>query len=312
MLVLAAAACHHETASPPSNQVVPPPSASVAADALAFVPVDADIVLGVDVAALRKSALWTEYQPMLTSLTGPLLASVQKTCGFDPIQAIQSVTLGVLSKDTANTVLVVRGLDHDRTIACLQAQVVPDVTVAVDHDIVSLTHSAGHDLLAFADRTTMVLQGSRDGSPDGLRALLKSGAPLRSSPVFLDMFGHLEPGATAWLVVNGNAAMFDQLGAMGNRPRAIYGTLRLAAGLGAKIHFRMTTPEQATQLAATAQGQTQQVAAMVDRIEATSQGEVMTVSVEMSLDKLRSLISMIAMLAGGAKAPPPPPPPPSP
>lgn len=305
MLVLAAAACHHETVSPPSNQAASRPSA--AADALAFLPVDADIVLGVDVASLRTSAVWAEYQGKLTNLVGPQLASIQKSCGFDPIQAVQSVTLGVFSKDTANTVVIVRGLDRDRTIACLKTNVIPDTTVAMDRDVVSLIHKTGdRDVLAFADGSTLVLQGSKQPTADGLRALVQGGAPLRGSASFLEMFDRLDRGATGWIVVNGNASMFDKLAGMGNRPRAIYGTVRVGAGVAAKVHIRMATPEAAKQLAATAQAQSQQAAAMFDRLDVVAEGDIMTVTIELSLEKLRSLVSMMMMMAGAQSSPPSP------
>jgi hypothetical protein len=306
VLGLAAAACHHENVAPPSNQAAPRPSAT--SDALAFLPLDADIVLGVDVAALRTSALWAEYQSGLTDLLGPQLASIQKTCGFDPIQTVESVTLAVSAKEGTNTVLVVRGLDRDRTIACLKTNVIPDTTVAMDRDVVSLTHGGGgRDVLAFADRSTLVLEGSKQPTPDGLRARLQGGAPLRGSPAFLEMFGRLERGATVWVVINGNASLFDKLAGTGMRPSAIYGTVHAAAGLGSKVHMRMPSPDQAKQLAATAQGQTQQAASMFSRLDVTAEGDVVTIALEMSLDNVRTMVSAFGILGGAMKSAPPAP-----
>jgi hypothetical protein len=273
---------------------------------LAFLPVDADMVVGVDVAALRGSALWAEYQGKLTDAAGPQLANVQKTCGFDPLQSVSSVTLAAYSKDMAGAVAVVRGLDRDRTIACLQNKVVPDVTVASDHGVVTLTHTNGsRDVLSFADSTTLVLQGAKASAqptPDQLRAVMQAGVPLRSSPTFLDMFNRLEKGATMWMVVNGNASAFDKLG-MATRPRAIYGTLRAADGLSGKVHIRMPTADDAKQLTGMAQAQIQQAAAMFDQLDVAAEGEVMTVTVALSMSKLRSMVQMMSMMFGGAGSP---------
>ena len=82
--------------------------------------------------------------------------------------------------------------------------------------------------------------------------------------------------------------------------------MRVGAGVAAKVHIRMATPEAAKQLAATAQAQSQQAAAMFDRLDVVAEGDIMTVTIELSLEKLRSLVSMMMMMAGAQSSPPSP------
>jgi len=299
VLVLGSLACAHD-AVPPSNQAAPA-RAIPTADVLAFLPLNADVVVGVDTVALRASAVWAEYKPKITKAIGPQLTNVQRTCGFDPMETVQSVILAGYGKDVSNGVVVVRGLDRSRTTACLQRKIIPDTTVTMDRDVMVLTDKNGErDRIAFADSSTLVLQGSRRGAPapEDLHAVLQAGSPLRTSSSFLEMFDRLERGATVWMVINGNASLFDDLATLGTRPRALYGTLRFAEGVAAKVHLRMATADQAAQLTATVQSQLQQASAMFDRLAVTTEGDVMTITAELSLDKLRSLISIVMTMAG--------------
>ncbi|HEY0477180.1 MAG TPA: hypothetical protein VGD37_06630 [Kofleriaceae bacterium] len=303
-LVLASAACYHEGAAPPSNKLAPSAEPMVAADPLSFLPLDSDIVLGIDIRALRASALWKEYLPRLTQAVGANLAEVQRRCGFDPIQAIDSVTIGTRTKDTSDTVVVIRGPERDRTVACLQSNVAPGTTVTTvpgDRGVLLVASKNGaRNLATFADRSTLVLVGATRSTPDALRAVLRGGAPLRGSQGFVAAFDRLEPGATMWLVVNGKALIFDQMAVGGVRPLAMYGTLRVGDGLQGRLHVRLTTPDEAAKLAGVAQTQIQPAAAMVDRLTATAEGDVMTVAADMSIDKVRALASMLLSVAGSA------------
>jgi hypothetical protein len=299
------AACHHDAATaPPSNRRAPSAPAAAIADPLGFLPVDSDVVIGIDVRGLRASALWAEYQPQLARAIGPQLGEVQRSCGFDPLQAIDSITVGGASK-SSEAVIVVRGLDRDRTVACLERNLIPDTKVTSDHGMLLLANQSGRrNLVTFADRTTLVLQGSTAPTPESLRAVLQSGVPLRGSPGFVATFERLEPGATLWMVINGKAAFFDKFADAAIRPVAIFATLRLGDGFAAKAHMRLATPEAAAQATALAQAQIAQAAAMFDRLEVAADADVMTVTAEMKLDKVRTLIAMLVNLVGAAATSP--------
>jgi hypothetical protein len=303
-LALGSAACSHAAPAPPSNKLTPAAESRAVSDVLGFLPLDADIVLGVDIQALRKTALWTEYQPQLTQAIGPQLAIVQRRCGFDPIQSIESVTLAAYIKETSSPVVVVRGLERDRTIACLESKVIPDTTVANDRGVISLADKSGpSSLVAFADQATLVVQSGKQSTPDGVRAVLRSGAPLRGSAAFVSMYDQLERGATLWMVINGRSGVFDALGSAAAHPRAVYGTVHLTSGVAAKFHIRMATAGEASQFATMAQAQTQQAAAMFDRLEVVGEGDVVTITAEMSLAKLRTAVSLFLPIFGSTGTP---------
>jgi hypothetical protein len=317
-LALILVACQHDAAPVPSNKMAPPAAPVVTTDVLGFIPLASDIVGGVDVKALRASPLWAEYQPHLVAAIGPQLADLKQKCGFDPIETIESVTFGVPNRsDPANGVVVIRGLDRDRTIACLATQIIPDTTVTNDNGVLTLANKSGAlNLVTFVDRSTLVLEGTLHPTKDSLQAVVRSGAPLRTSPAFLEMYDKLEPNATIWMVINGNAAALDKLGSMGTKPRGLYGTIRVAAGIAARVHLRLETADQAAQLAATFSGQLQSARPMFDQLAATSEGDVLALTVDLSAAQLRSLTRMMGTMfnasgssptSGGLFQPPPSP-----
>jgi len=308
-LALVSIACQPAAAPVPSNQVVAPAVPAATADVLGFLPLASDIVLRFDVKALRGSPLWAEYQPKLVAAIGPELAGIKQKCGFDPLEAVESVTAGLTNTSKGGPpdgVFVVRGLDRDRTIACLEAQILPDTTVTNDHGVLSLAHERGSlNLMTFVDPSTLVLMGSTHSTREGLEAVLHGGAPLRNSPAFLETYGKLEPDATVWLAFNGNAAVLDKFAAMGGRPRGVYGTIRIAAGIAVRFHLRMETADQAAQIAATFSSQMQAARSMFDQLAATSEGDVVAITVDLSAAKLRSLVGMMAPMLNAPGASPP-------
>ena len=305
-VALAPAACHHDAGSaPPSNRLAPVSEAVTATDPLGFLPIDDDVVLGIDLRSLRASALWAEYLPRLRQTIASELADIQRTCGFDPLQVVDSVTLGIHSRDTSDSVLVLRGPDRDRTLACLRSNLIPGTVVTEDRGVLLLAGKTGaQSMVAFADRSTLVLQSAKHPSADALRATLRSGSPLRGSPGFLGTFQRLEPGAMLWLVVNGTAPIFDKFDNAVGRPVAVFGTLRVTDGFSAQLHVRMAAPDAATQLAGLIRGQIHQAGTMFDRLEVSADGEVATLVAEMSRDKVRALVAMLGNLVGSAATSP--------
>jgi len=94
LVAVACAACYRD-AAPPAAPPEPPRHARTAADPLAFLPADAELVVSVDAAQLRSSALWQKVQPALTAKLGDMLAAFAAECGYDPVAAVKRITLGI-------------------------------------------------------------------------------------------------------------------------------------------------------------------------------------------------------------------------
>jgi hypothetical protein len=296
---VASAACHGAAPpSPPSNQAPPPAAPAAPTDVLGYLPADSDLVVGVDVKALRRSALWREYHVKLIAALGPRFAALKEKCGFDPIETMEYATVAGRGDDTR--VAVIRGWDPDQVFACIHAASPPDRAMTIDQGIITLTDRGGETHVAsFVDRSTLVLDASTHPSKQRLRDLLDSGAPLRRSPAFLAMYDQLERDATVWLLVNGNGKLLDKFGSLGVRPRGVYGTVHLAAGIASTIHLRMPTADQAAGFATMMNAQMKSASAMVDHLAVTADGDVATIGLGMSADQLRTLVNTATSMMGG-------------
>src|SRR6185312_5397353 len=86
-------------------------SRSVAEADLAYVPVDADAVLGFNFAQLQHSALWQQFVAKELADSADL-KELTAECGFDPLASLSHVTAGIkMQGDTVNGAVVVHGLD---------------------------------------------------------------------------------------------------------------------------------------------------------------------------------------------------------
>jgi hypothetical protein len=305
VLVVASVACYREAAPPPpapsplANKVVPSAEAAASTDILAFLPIDSEFVMRIDVKAVRTSALWAEYQPQISAAIGKGLAEMQATCGFDPIHAVDSVTVGVRDFDASDAVVVVRGFDRDLFFACMEAQRVPSTLITNDHGILTFARAGQRTHLAgFADRSTLVFDGSQKPTRESLRTLLRSGAPLRHSPGFLALLRGVETDAALWFLMNGNASALRSAD-MGIKPRSVYGAIHVAHNIAALGRVRVESADQAVQLAAAADVQLQRARPLFDKLTATSEGDVITIACEMSSAQLRSLIAIASSVYKG-------------
>src|SRR5689334_19494062 len=86
--VVVAAGCYREPSSPPplpSNKVESPRPAAVD-DELAFLPKDAEVVVGIDLVRVRNSALYKSFESQFVSSNDLKLRRMQ-SCGFDPLRS---------------------------------------------------------------------------------------------------------------------------------------------------------------------------------------------------------------------------------
>lgn len=307
LAVLAVAgACYRD--APPRGAAAPPPApaaraARFAADPLAFLSVDAEIVARVDVVQLRRSATWQRLEPrLLATIAGPL-ELFRTTCGFDPIGSLRSIVIAVGKVDTAGEtgVVVARGLDRARFMACLERarSRQPDVYRIVDGVVLAPAEPGDKpSAAAFADATTLVFVTGADATPTGVRDLLEAGAPLRSSPAFAELFALLDQRRALWFAANGNGKVFDKAAAMGIRPHAVFGSVAVTDGVDATLRVRLATPDAAQQLAAMVQGQVGPVQGFVTRIDVSADDRDLVVALALSPEQVDTLMGLLGLALG--------------
>ena len=226
IVLLAAFGCHRAPPpAPPTNQAAAPDFTATAADVLGFLPADADLVVGFDVAAMRRSALWQTFQPQLQAL-GKEFEKLGGACGPNPLDTLERIALAakVSTDGSVHGVVVVHGVDTSRVLDCIVAQAnKAGGTAKLDRGVALLTYADRPNLQTAATTVgpaTLVMQVDTIANADTIGQVLASGTPLRKSTSFMTLFQRREPNASVWGMANGNAPMFAELAQMGMRPRS--------------------------------------------------------------------------------------------
>jgi hypothetical protein len=295
---LALGACYRDRApgGPLEHRAERARTAAASGDALAFLPIDSEIVLGLDARQIFASPLWKRFEPQLLGLLGKDLPDFQARCGYDPFAELRGVTIGAKAGDPLDGVLVVRGLPRDKTMACIGRALPQRARITVEGGIITVPGD-GDDppaVMSFAGQATLVIATSRAK----LDAALAAGAPLRKSRAFSELWALIDARHAVWAIVNGSARAFDSLSALGIRPRAILGSVALGSGLSLTGLMRFGTADEATQLASLGQSQVGAAKGMVDHVEIGTDGPDVTLRVDMTVAQLESLAGMMLGLAG--------------
>jgi hypothetical protein len=305
-VALAVCACHRApgpATTAPANKAPEADYRSAAADELAFLPIDADFVIGLDFATLRNSRMWATFKPQIDELARRV-PELGGACGADMMSSIEriSMALKMLPQDKVSGIVVMRGGDMNRAVDCNVKEVRDKGgTVTVDRGTTITTNPTLPGMLGASTvigGSTMVMQIDQHASHDTLASALASGAPLRQSQAFMKMFNRRERGAALWGMANGNSPAFDAFGGS-MRPRGIDGTIVVTDRMAIKLRLTMRDPNEAAQLQAEVDKLKGPASAYVERFEAQVQGEVVVIDVVVTDAQLRALWKMV----GGAMGP---------
>jgi hypothetical protein len=291
--------------------------AANAGDDLALLPVDSEMVMGINFGQLQQSALWKQFSPKLMEKAAKGLADFKAACGFDPLEAFKSMSIGLknLGGGTPDGAIVVHGLDKGKAWPCLdklkEEAAKHGSEVSVDGNVFLVKDKKGDTTaFTFVNDTTLLGTLGASGTKDGVLAAAKGGGALKTSPTFVEMYGKINTQDTLWLLMNGNSPVFKQMGAMGVKPKAIFGSVNVTDGLTVDMRLRLSTPDEATQMVNMAKGQlgNPQVKQMFDKLDVTNDGADVKFSVAMSNQKLQQLLQTVggmmgAMMGGGMGGP---------
>lgn len=262
-----------------------------ASDPLAFLPIDSDLVFGLDARQIVRSALWRYLEPQLEHRLGGGLAELRQACGFDLLAALRGVAVGVRQGPPADGVIVLRGLPRDQTMACLARGVAGRGPARIEGKVAIVPGTSSDEppiAVAFAGAGALVIAGSRER----LDAALAAGAPLRRSRAFSELWSLVGARRAAWFVANGSMRSLDRMSALGVRPRALFGSISLASGLSLISQLRVGSPDEAAQLAPVAQAQAGALQGMVDKLVISAEGSDVTLRLEMTEAQLESLAGL--------------------
>jgi hypothetical protein len=278
--------------------------AAAASDDLSYLPVDSEVVLGINFAQVQQSSLWKQFvEPKLMSGDTQRRISEFKTrCGFDPMTSVRSISMG--AKDTGtgkpDAVVIVHGLDKAKSLDCVDKSkddlAKEGSEVTRDGDVILIKDRRGDPIaVSFVNASTAVMVVGPNATTAGIKAVAAGGSTLKSSPKFLEMYKKLNSSDSLWMLINGKLLEKSPLPI---KARSIYGSLNVTDGLAIDLRVQFESPDAATQAANLANGQAKQAQAYVDKAEFTADGAELHAVVAMSSQKLQALISQLGGLLG--------------
>jgi len=233
------------------------------------------------------------------------LAEFKAECGFDPMESIKSVSIGMKGfgpGQKPDGAVVIRGFDKGKAMACLdKAKAKADAKITVDGDVIMVTDKKGEtSAFTFVNDNTIVGTMGAKGTKDGVMQIAKGTATLKDSQTFVEMYSKIDASQSLWFLLNGNSPMFKQM-PMGVKPKAIFGSLNITDGLTLDGRMRLDTPDSATSLAAMAKAgmSNPQVKQFLDKFEITTDGADLKVAIGITGPKLKQIGAMAGSMLGG-------------
>lgn len=293
----------------PVTKAAPSGGVIAGADDLSLLPADSEMVMGLNFAQLQQSALWKQFAPKLMEKAASGLAEFKAACGFDPIEQIKSVSLGMKGLDGGKQpdgAVVIHGLDKAKSMACLdkaKAEAAKNGSeITVDGEVFTVKAKSGETTAwTFVDSDTLLGSIGPTASKDTVLAAAKGTSALKTSQTFVEMYSKINTKESLWLLINGNAAFMQKAAQAGVKPKAVFGSVNVTDGLTLDLRIRLATADEATQLVNMMKGQTNnaQVKQMFDKLDVSADGTDAKISVAMSNQKLQQLIGMVGGMMGG-------------
>jgi len=272
----------------PSHKAAAPTYEASLDDALGFLPVDSEIVVAIDAHQIRGSQIWAALAPRVEKEMGSDLTELRTACGFDPLQTVERISIGLRSADADHIsgVVVVHGVGAG-TMKCIGAR----SGSRDDRGVVIALEGERKQSAWIVIGSTLIGQIDAHAGHDSLEQILASGSPLRSSHAFMAMYDKLDHGASLWGIANGRSHIFDELAdATAIRPATVAGTLTITDRLA--LAGRVTFVDDAT--ARMADGSLQQVFVkihgLVERAESHAVGSRVDLELSISGAQLQTLL----------------------
>ena len=298
------AACYHDPAPVAGPPARAPRANAAAHDPLGYLPIDSELVLSFDANQLLASGLWKLLEPVVSAKAGDALAKFQRLCGVDPLRSARQIALGLKGLGDPlgpSGVVVVRGLDRSAMMACMDRLVGAAPRVTIANGVVAVKAVPGEHPAAFtfANASTLVSVLGPTASPEALAAVIRSGAPLRGSPAFVELLGQIQTQRTAWFVLNGSSEVFDKLASLGFRTKAATGWLDLANEFSGTLRIQLDSEDRARNLVGLTLAQLGPAQPLVEEVELTSEGADVVLRVAMSYGQLEEAVWIFGAFTAG-------------
>jgi hypothetical protein len=284
--------------------------------ALAAMPKDSDIILGIDFSKVRSSALFKKYESTIMSKIGEDLAKFQKTCGFNPIEKLTGLLVGGKGQgqDLDQGTIFIRGFDKTAAIDCMKKREAEQkaagkpAQLTVDGDYVEYVDEDPSDAMRalWVDNETALLvkQGDDAAGKDVLvaAAAAKDGDGLTGSKAFTDLLAKTHTGSALWFVIKGDSPMIPMGGML--KFKALYGSVDAGAGINAEVRMWMNSADEARSAAADFNKQLGQVKAspfggVLSDVSMKAEAEDVVTRVKLSQSQLQEIVKLAEQFGGG-------------
>ncbi|MBX3160334.1 MAG: hypothetical protein KF773_30500 [Deltaproteobacteria bacterium] len=278
-----------------------PAAASI--DDLSLIPVDSELVGGLDWAQLQTSPLWQKHvEPLMRNAMAGLPSDFVTSCG-DPAKMMSRLSFGLkgLQGGSPEGVVVMYGVSKPTMTKCMEkGKSTPDAKLTRDGDYFLVSGGGNNAAFTFLDNTTLLGVIGPQGTKAGVKAVAAGGSALKKSPTFLELYGKTRTSDTLWVLVNGNSKLFDGAGAgLGMKPKAIFGSLNVGKSLTLDARIRVESSSQASSASSLLQSQAGQLSMFVDKLDIGADGPDVTISAALSEAKIKMLLGLL----GKSRAP---------
>jgi hypothetical protein len=281
------------------------PALADKSDDLSLLPVDSEMVGGLDFQQLQASALWKQFMgPMMAKNDVQKdMAEFQQQCGMDPMKVVSKLSFGFkgLGNQNPDGVIVMHGIDKTKAVACYDKLVKSGKIgkeAKKDGDVLLFKKDNNQAAFTFVDANTALFVMGTNGTKDGIKTVAKGGSALKTSAAFVELYKKTNTSDTLWVIMNGSSKAFDAMASLGIKPKAVYGSLNVTKDLNLDLRVRMKSAADATNLSNMANSQVKAAAGMVDKLNIATDGNDVTVKVLLSDAKLKALATQFGGMMG--------------
>lgn len=295
-------------------------SRSVAEADLGYLPADADTVIGVNFALVRQSVLWQRF--IAPQLDVSELREVEALCGFDPLQSLGSISIGLKGLGSAedNSVsgtIVVHGFDKTKALSCFDKQGLADAEkngarITIEDNLVQITDAEGsfHTAFTFVDDTTaLIVIGDAAATKEGIARIAAGNGTLASSSTFAATLQNVNTDSAVWLMVGASSKLLDDVdlddpALAGVKPGTLYLSLGVSDSLALDAGVGLDTPATVARVVSHIKTKLSEgiaktiVSSYFDQLDVFADGSDLIVSLAISGDQIAQMMSMAKSASG--------------
>ncbi len=285
-------------------------SSATAKGVLSHFPASTEIVVSLNTKSLANSALWKKYSEVALSKVSNDLADFEEACGFDPMDKVESVQIGINSAKEDEIIVIAKGLEREVLNKCTKAMAEKEgekVEIVEEGNFTIVTGDGETTTLMWLDGTT-ILMAPKNNDKEYLQARFDGKDSLKDNAAFAAVAAKAKQSQPVWfagLLRDGSPAT-STMGAMGDAPKTFYGSVGVTSGINFNLGVGYADEKTATEtlnmvkpMLGMAKGQLGPAADLVDKLKMATSGADLTVALELTDADIEKLKALAGPMLGG-------------